>query len=118
MASNGTDFLSAGGGGTPLAWQLMGQVPQYRLNETAPNLRQDSAIASTRSLQDYTQRTLPDMANASAAQGNFGSSGFQNRMQRATTDYGRGQDDVSRMLYRNLASIAKNKIMATTGGMF
>lgn len=113
-----TDFLSAGGGGTPLAWQLMGQTPQFRVNEQAPNIRQDAAISSSRALQDYTQRTVPNMANQAAAAGNFGSTGFQNRMQQGQTDYLRNQNDISRMKYRNLASIAQQKVMATMGGMF
>jgi hypothetical protein len=96
----------------------MGMVPQYRLNETAPNLRQDAGIASTRGLQDYQQRTVPDIANAAAAAGNFGSSGFADKQQRAQVDFTRNQNDISRMLYRNLASIAKQKVMATMGGMF
>lgn len=96
----------------------MGQTPQFRLNETGPNLQQDAAISGSRALQDYTQRTLPDIANASAAAGNFGSTGFQTKMDRATTDYGRNNTDINRMLYRNMASIAKNKIMAVAGGMF
>jgi len=102
-------------GTQPLAWTLMTQTPQYRVNETAPALTQDTSIASTRALQDYQQRTTPDMANAAAAAGNFGSSGFADRMGRAEVDYRRNQSDISRMYYRNMASIAKNKIMATIG---
>lgn len=96
----------------------MGATPQYNVNLTKGPLTQDSSIASTRALQDYQQRTVPDMANQAAAQGNFGSSGFQNRMQRSNVDFRRNQNDISRMYYRNMASIAKNKIMATMGGMF
>ncbi len=113
-----TDFLSTGAPSQPLAWSLMSQTPQYRVNETAPNLTQDASIASTRALQDYQQRSVPDMANANAAQGDFGGSGFQDRMQRGLTDFRRNQNDISRMYYRNMASIAKQKIMSTMGGMF
>lgn len=96
----------------------MGQTPQYRVNETAPNLREDASISTSRALQDYGSRTLPDLNNAAAAAGNFGSSGANNRVQRAGEDVGRNVFDVNRMLYRNLASIAKQKMMTTMGAMF
>jgi hypothetical protein len=118
VSSSASDFLSTSTPSQPLAWQLMGMTPQYRLNETAPNLTQDSSIASTRALQDYQQRTVPDLVNQSAAMGNFGSSGAANKLQRSLVDYRRNQNDISRMFNRQMASIAKNKIMATMGGMF
>lgn len=102
---------------TPLGFQLADMTPQYRVNETAPALREDASIAATRGTQDFQQRTTPDLVNAAAAAGNYGSSGFKDRLGRATVDYRRNQNDISRMLYRNLASIARQRIMATTGSM-
>jgi hypothetical protein len=112
-----SDYLNTGAPSTPTAWQIMQQVPQYRVNETAPNVRQDAAITNTRTTQDFAQRTLPDLQNAAAAAGNLGSSGAQNRVFRAGVDANRNIFDTNRMLYRNLASIAQQKIMATVGGM-
>lgn len=113
-----TDFLSAPSGNEPLGYQFATMVPQYRVNETAPNLQEDAAIAQGRALQDYSSRTLPDMMNAGAAAGQTGSSGLANRVGRAAQDVGRNVFDVNRMLFRNMASIAQQKVMATMGGMF
>jgi hypothetical protein len=113
-----TDYLSTGAPSTPTAWSIMGQTPQYRVNETAPNIRQDASIAVSRAGQDYSQRTLPDLVNQSAAAGNFGSSGAQNKIYRAGVDQQRQTFDINRMAYRNLASIAKQKLMTTMGSMF
>lgn len=113
-----TDFLSTSQGGEPLAWQYATMVPQYRVNETAPALQEDAGIATSRALQDYSTRALPDMMNQGAAAGQTGSSGLRNRADRLTQDVGRNVTDIQRMLNRNLASIAQQKVMATMGGMF
>lgn len=111
------DFISAPSG-APLGFQLASQVPAYRLNETAPALQEDASIASTRALQQYTQRTIPQMQSTAAAQGNFGSTGAATRAKWAGQDLSDQQTDIARMLARNTASIAQQKIMATSGNMF
>jgi hypothetical protein len=90
-------------------------TPQYRLNDTGPNLQEDASVASTRSLQDYRQRTLPNLANQGAALGQTGSSGLQTRAENASTDMNRAQSDIYRMLGRNTANISKQKVLATMG---
>lgn len=93
-------------------------TPQSRVNETEPALQEDSAISTSRIMQDYGTRTLPDMLNQGAAKGQLGSTGLRNRVDRASQDAGRQVTDIQRMLRRNLASIAQQKVMATMGGMF
>lgn len=109
-----SDFLQAPGG-TPLATQFSTMTPQYRLNETGPNLQEDASIASTRSLQDFQQRTIPQLASQGAAMGQTGSSGLQTRADFANTDMNRAQSDIYRMLGRNTANISKQKVLATMG---
>lgn len=112
-----TDFLSAPSG-QPLGFQLAAMVPQARLNETAPNLQEDAGVATTRALQNYSDRQLPQMVSQSAAQGNFGSTGATKRADWLTQDTGNQVFDIQRMLGRNLANIAQQRVMATMGGMF
>lgn len=113
-----TDFLSTSQGGQPLAWQYATMLPQYRVNDTLPNLQEDAAIGTSRALQDYSTRGLPDLMNQGAATGQTGSSGLRNRADRMTQDTGRNVTDIQRMLFRNTASIAQQKVMASMGGMF
>lgn len=115
------DYLNTGYPSVPTAWQLMQQTPQYNVNNTAHNIREDASIANSRAIQDYGQRTVPDLTNQAAAMGNLGSSGYKNKIFRANTDLMRQNGpagDVNRMMYRNLASIAKQKMMTTIGAMF
>jgi hypothetical protein len=112
------DYLSTSAPSTPLAWQFIQQTPQYNVNSTESAIRQDSAESTSRAIQDYSQRTLPDLVNQSAAMGNFGSSGAKNKIFRAGVDSNRNMDDIQKAKYRNLTSIAKQKMMATMGGMF
>jgi len=93
-------------------------TPQAGVNSTEPALQEDAAIATSRNLQDFATRTMPDLMNAGAARGQIGSSGLRNRADRATQDSGRQITDIQRMLRRNLASIAQQKVMATMGVMF
>lgn len=112
-----SDFIQAPTS-APLGFQLANQVPAYRLNETAPALQEDASIASTRALQQYGQRTIPTMQNQAAGQGNFGSTGVATQAKWAGQDLTNQTTDVARMLARNTASIAQQKVMATMGSMF
>ncbi len=113
-----TDFFQTGSGVEPLAFQYATMVPQYRVSEEAQNLQEDAAVANNRTLQDFAQRTLPQIMNQGAASGQIGSSGLNQRAQFAAEDANRNVFDVNRMLNRNLVAIAQQKVMATMGGMF
>jgi len=113
-----SDFFQTSSGSEPLAFQYATMVPQYRLNETAPNLNEDASIATSRALQDYSQRTLPNLMNQGAAMGQTGSSGLARQALFAGQDMSRNVSDIQRNLARNLANIAQQKVMATVGGMF
>lgn len=112
-----SDFIQAPTA-APSAFSLATAVPQYRLNETAPALQEDASIASTRNLQQYNQRTIPQMQNTAAAQGNFGSTGAATQAKWAGQDLSNQQTDIARMLARNTASIGQQKVMSTMGNMF
>lgn len=92
-------------------------VPQYRLNETMPALQEDASIAQTRNAQNFNQRTIPTMANEAAGQGNFGSTGYDTQKQWAKQDFTNSQTDVARMLSRNMANIAQQKVLSTMAPM-
>lgn len=111
-----TDYVQSPSG-TPQAFLDATMVPQYRLNETMPALQEDASIAQSRATQDFTQRTLPSLNSANAAQGNFGSTGANTRANWAAQDYARNQTDVARMLSRNMANIAQQKILGAMGAM-
>lgn len=111
------DFVQAPSG-APTAFSDAAMVPQYRLNETAPALQEDASIASTRALQQYSQRTIPQMQNTAAGQGNFGSTGVATQAKWAGQDLSNQQTDIARMLARNTANIGQQKVMATMGNMF
>jgi hypothetical protein len=116
-----SDFSNAFGGaptGSPLGFQFATMTPQYRLNETGPALQEDAGIATSRALQNYTQRQLPQLANTGAAMGQTGSSGLANRANFLSQDTGNQVSDIQRMLARNTANIAQQRVMATMGGMF
>jgi hypothetical protein len=114
-----TDFLAAGKtGGTPLAWQLATMTPQANLNMTEPALQEDAGIATSRALSNYSQRQLPQLVNQGASVGQLGSSGLKNRADWLTQDTSNQVSDIQRMLARNTANIAQQRVMATMGGMF
>lgn len=113
-----TDFFTSSTGSEPLAFQYATMVPQYRVSELPQNLQEDAGIANSRALQDFSQRTLPQLMNQGAASGQIGSSGLNQRARFAAEDTNRQVFDTNRMLNRNLISIAQQKVMATMGGMF
>lgn len=112
-----TDFLQTSQG-APLGFQFATMTPQYRLNETYPALQEDASVATTRSLQNYGTRQLPQLMNQGAAQGQTGSSGLRTRADQLSQDTGNQVFDIQRMLARNTANIAQQRVMATMGGMF
>lgn len=111
-----TDFIQAPSG-TPSAITDATILPQYRLNETPGALQADASIALARGRQDFANRTIPQMANNAAGQGNFGSTGANTQAQWAAQDFNRNQFDVSHMLSRNMANIAQQKVLATMAPM-
>jgi hypothetical protein len=110
-----SDFLNTGSSGPSLGTELATMVPQYRINETLPNLQEDAAIASQRGIQDFQQRTLPQMQSDAASTGQAGSSGANLRQHWAGIDQQRSQNDIARMLFRNTANIAQQKVLASYG---
>lgn len=97
---------------------LQMSTPQYRLNETYPALQEDASIATSRGLQNYAQRQLPQLVNQGAAQGQWGSSGLSHRADWMAQDTGNQITDIQRMLARSTANIAQQRVMATMGAMF
>lgn len=112
-----TDFLQTQTG-SPLGFQFATMTPQYRLNETGPALQEDAGIATSRALSNYGQRQLPQMLNQGAAMGQTGSSGLKQRTGFLGQDTANNVSDIQRMLARNTANIAQQRVMATMGGMF
>lgn len=110
-----TDFIQANNGGNNLAFQYATQVPQYRLNETPAALQEDASVATSRALQNYSTRQLPQLVNSGAAQGQWGSSGLSQRADWLGQDTANQTFDVQRMLSRNMANLAQQRVMAAMG---
>lgn len=112
-----TDFLQTNTGGTPLAQQFATMTPQYRLNETGPALQEDAGIATSRALSNYSQRQLPQLVDQGAASGQFGGSGLAKRADWLSQDTSNSVSDIQRMLARNTANIAQQRVLAAMGAM-
>jgi hypothetical protein len=118
VASLSDLFSNSNSSGNNLAFQYAAQTPQYRLNETAPALQEDASIATSRALQDYSQNALPQLQNQGASMGQWGSSGLSHRADLLSLQSGRQVSDTQRMLARNLANIAQQRVMAAMGAAF
>lgn len=109
-----TDFIQSSSG-PPLGVQLANMTPQYNVNSTAPALQEDAGIATSRALSNYADRQLPQLVSQGASVGQFGSSGLKKRADWLGQDTQNQVSDIQRSLSRNMASIAKQRVLATMG---
>jgi hypothetical protein len=112
-----TDFLQTTTGGTPLAQQFATMTPQYNLNSTGPALQEDAGVATSRALSNYATRQLPQLVDQGAASGQLGGSGLSKRADWLGQDTSNQVSDIQRMLARNTANIAQQRVLAAMGAM-
>jgi hypothetical protein len=85
------------------------------LNDEQTNLTVDAGVAKSRSIRDFTTFDLPDLVSSFAARGTGGSGALQRAAGRARMSVEEGIGDIDNQVARNLASIARQRTLATLG---
>lgn len=99
------------GSGSPLASSL---VP---FGTSDSDVREDAGLETQRALHLYGTRALPNLVNRYAARGTFYSGGARVAADQLREDVGTQTGDIQRLLTRQLSKMARDRILATLGGL-
>lgn len=89
----------------------------YTTNYQPQNLQEDAAVQDYRLRRNFSIQDLPNLINSGAGQGQWGSSGLANRANLLAMGVGDQTSDIQRNLYRSMADLTRQRVLATFGTM-
>lgn len=89
----------------------------YTTNYQPQNLQEDAAVQDYRLRRNFGEVDLPNMLNAGAAKGQWGSSGLATRANQLGMQSGDQMSDIQRNLYRSMADLTRQRVLSTFGSM-